>query len=454
MRLLTWAKSYWNSSLFRTAIVTGIGLWTFIQLPLLIAFYSVRTEQERGELARQRQAIESLLVSSLEQGSRYGDVVNARGKAIELGMPLGLKDIGICKGGGDILAKFGDYRCKGSQEFGAHALQLSSENVEVRFYWQEYLPTFFRTIGTAIIISVSVSLFIVVLLGLTMYIAISRKVKNLADRLSNISGETETLALGEVEPEFAKLRISLLLLRERISKYHTQNRDLATKAAKADLAAQVAHDVRSPLSALNMVLGTLDGFAADKVDLIRGATKRINDIANDLLRENKKTPDIQSKNEKCLIFEILKSISDEKRMQFSFSSDIEIVDDLLSISNVLVSINSALLSRAISNIVNNAVEALNGKGRVLVSAVYENGSVRITISDNGSGISDEFISRIGERGFSTGKGRDLSSDVTGSGLGVFQARETFLNSNGTFEIVSKLDVGTSVLMTLPGTVLP
>ena len=53
------------------------------------------------------------------------------------------------------------------------------------------------------------------------------------------------------------------------------------------IASQVAHDIRSPLTALNIVIETLNKLPEDKRIIVRSATQRINDIANDLLARGK-----------------------------------------------------------------------------------------------------------------------------------------------------------------------
>jgi len=58
---------------------------------------------------------------------------------------------------------------------------------------------------------------------------------------------------------------------------------------------QVAHDIRSPLSALNMVMGSVT-VSEDKHLVIKNALLRVNDIANDLLSKGRDTKGYVSTN--------------------------------------------------------------------------------------------------------------------------------------------------------------
>lgn len=54
---------------------------------------------------------------------------------------------------------------------------------------------------------------------------------------------------------------------------------------------QVSHDIRSPLAALEMISGSINELPEEKRIIVRSAINRIRDIANSLLKENKKISD-------------------------------------------------------------------------------------------------------------------------------------------------------------------
>jgi signal transduction histidine kinase len=220
-------------------------------------------------------------------------------------------------------------------------------------------------------------------------------------------------------------------------------------------ARQVSHDIRSPLSALNMVLGSLKELPEDKRLIIRNATQRINDIANALLQQSKSANDqIESNQNKQLplspnstimLVALVDAIVSEKRVQYRERMDIEILGDLSQGYGLFAEINATELSRVLSNLINNAVEAITDRGRVTVSIRGYKDQIAIIVSDNGKGMDADLISKLGERGVSHGK----EGTHSGSGLGVFHARETIERAGGHVSIQSQPNLGTMITITLP-----
>jgi len=98
--------------------------------------------------------------------------------------------------------------------------------------------------------------------------------------------------------------------------------------------------------------------------------------------------------------------------------------------------------RVVSNLVNNAVEALNGKGNVTVGLKSDNGHILLMVKDSGKGIPPDLLPRLMERGATFGK-------EGGSGLGLYHAKETMEGWGGGINIDSKVGEGTTIILTLP-----
>ena len=220
-----------------------------------------------------------------------------------------------------------------------------------------------------------------------------------------------------------------------------------------EVAKQISHDIRSPLSALSMVVASLKDIPEEKRLIIRNATQRINDIANQLLGKNKtlssQKPEeeaVSSVAEPVLLVGLLDSIVSEKRVQFRERMEIDIQGDLNDGYGLFVTINPTEFSRSISNLVNNSVEAFHGPGRVTISIRRYNELVQVFVADNGKGIPEHVLARLGERGVTFGKDGSQSS---GSGLGVYHARQTAEAAGGSFAIQSQLGFGTTITLSLP-----
>jgi anti-sigma regulatory factor (Ser/Thr protein kinase) len=98
--------------------------------------------------------------------------------------------------------------------------------------------------------------------------------------------------------------------------------------------------------------------------------------------------------------------------------------------------------RLLSNLINNAVEALSTRGQVAIHLYGKEDQVILEIGDNGKGIPEEIMSKIMVRGASFGK-------QGGSGLGLYHAKSRIENWGGKLLLQSSVNVGTTVQLILP-----
>lgn len=212
---------------------------------------------------------------------------------------------------------------------------------------------------------------------------------------------------------------------------------------KALIASQVSHDIRSPLAALNMIMDAIQDLPEDKRIIARSATQRINDIANTLLQKGKNKESFQNTH---MLSSLLDSIVSEKRMQFREYIDVLIESNLSTSYGIFIDGDYVELKRLFSNLINNSVEAFeNKKGQILVSVKDLNDKVLIELKDSGKGIPATILSQLGERGVSFGK----NGSDSGSGLGLFHAKNLVEKMGGKFEIQSEVNIGTSINILLP-----
>ena len=220
------------------------------------------------------------------------------------------------------------------------------------------------------------------------------------------------------------------------------------ETAFVSVAQQVAHDIRSPLTAVEMVARSTLEIPEKRRVLLREASQRIRDIANNLLSQNTST-DSQSelKQETTLLSSIVDLIVSEKRVQFRSKMNVEITP-VLNIQSYgrFSTVNPVELKRILSNLINNAVEALQKDGGQVEVGVngYKDRNV-IYIKDNGIGIPADILEKIGQKGVSFGKDKMES----GSGLGLFYAREVVSQFEGEVKIESQPGNGTKVSILLP-----
>ncbi len=107
------------------------------------------------------------------------------------------------------------------------------------------------------------------------------------------------------------------------------------------------------------------------------------------------------------------------------------------------------LNQVFMNIINNAAQAVitshenDNDGKVVIKTYNENDFVKISISDNGTGMPEEVKQKIFEPFFTTKKAGE------GTGLGLSIVYSIIELHKGTIEVNSELDKGTEFLITLP-----
>lgn len=215
------------------------------------------------------------------------------------------------------------------------------------------------------------------------------------------------------------------------------------------VASQVAHDIRSPLAALTVVTQELSEIPEDKRIMVRSAVQRISDIANDLADRGDQGKSDQTQNVESdktsveLLTSIIDSLVSEKRLQYRARLGINIAADLGEPSyGLFAKIQLAQFKRVLSNLVNNAVEAITDVGSVVVKlSQNKDYNVEISVADTGKGIAPENLDKLMQPGASFGK-------KDGQGLGLFHARESVESWDGRIEITS-CQTGTAVMITLP-----
>jgi two-component system sporulation sensor kinase A len=211
--------------------------------------------------------------------------------------------------------------------------------------------------------------------------------------------------------------------------------------AQSFLAKKVAHDIRSPLSALQLIVNTLHADNKEQKQIIVDVVTRINGIAEDLLMSEKSQPLVAEKNEveECGVNlkDMLSSLLKEKSSlfpQMKFLFDFQLENKWKG--------KGVELSRIISNVLNNAIESNSEGNMVHINAYETQEAMYIEVVDFGSGISEEVLAKLGQEQVSTKGSR-------GNGIGLFSAFQDLKAWGGEIGVQSKMGIGTKVTVKLP-----
>ncbi|MCC7460590.1 MAG: HAMP domain-containing histidine kinase, partial [Proteobacteria bacterium] len=220
-----------------------------------------------------------------------------------------------------------------------------------------------------------------------------------------------------------------------IENQNQMSKDLEREKLISEITAQLAHDIRSPLAALDVMAGSMEELDHNKRTLVRNATARIHNIANNLLDRSLHQNNVSTQ----MFSSIIRSMLFEKREQYKSNSKISIHEHVSHNSyGAFAKIEINDFKRMLSNLIDNAVEAIPSTGFVRVALSQNDDFVVIEIFDNGKGIPTEELHKVTEKGYTKRK--------EGSGLGLYFVYQKLKEWGGRLEIESNLDGGTSVKM--------
>lgn len=211
-------------------------------------------------------------------------------------------------------------------------------------------------------------------------------------------------------------------------------------SAVGQLAAGVAHEVRNPLTVLKgfaQMLHSADKKNSHYYQLMLSEVDRIESIIGEFLLLARPQETQFRKANLCLILQDVITLMETKAVM----NKVEIMPLLPpDIPEMECDVNQ--LKQVFINMIQNAIEAMPLGGQVAIEVrLSARATVSIRITDQGCGISDDRIQRLGEPFY--------SSKEKGTGLGLMVSYQIIEKHKGRILITSKLDVGTTFEIQLP-----
>lgn len=221
-----------------------------------------------------------------------------------------------------------------------------------------------------------------------------------------------------------------------------QMRSMEKFAATGRIARTIAHEVRNPLTNIDLATGQLksefnpaEENTLHLFSIVERNSSRINKLISDLLQTTKFA-----------------------ELNFDRLTANELLDEALTMANDRIKLHGVQLRKtynatgmikvdkekmkiALLNIIINAVEAMEpGKGILKIITEADNQVCKIAIQDNGTGMDENTVNKLFEPYFTAKK--------NGNGLGLANTQNIIFNHNGTIEVVSAPGMGTTFTITL------
>ena len=208
----------------------------------------------------------------------------------------------------------------------------------------------------------------------------------------------------------------------------------------------VSHDLKNPLSVIQMNLRILKGKLAENSSLIRiqNSTTRMTSLIQDILDFSKlRAGPISFDKKPCSLADILKDFNETwnplvaaKKLKLSTNFPKEMPT---------IYCNPERVFRVFSNLIGNAIKFTPENGAIQVSAEKKGQEVIFSIRDTGPGISEQELPHLFEPYWQVKK----SSSVGGVGLGLSIAKGIVEGHGGKIWVASQVGVGSTFYFSLP-----
>lgn len=182
------------------------------------------------------------------------------------------------------------------------------------------------------------------------------------------------------------------------------------------MSAGIAHEINNPLNFIkggsDMLARKFEGNEEAKpfIDAVSEGVKRASSIVSSLGHFSRETTEM---TEICDVHKIIDNCL--VMLQHKLKHKATIKKNYSVAKHLSIIGNEGRLHQAILNILSNSEQALTEKGKILVQTRAKKGHLKLTISDNGTGISQENLSKISDPFFTTkesGKGTGLGLAIT------------------------------------------
>ena len=221
-----------------------------------------------------------------------------------------------------------------------------------------------------------------------------------------------------------------------------------------DFAANVSHELKTPLTAIKGFVETLQDISSDKdstknkefLQIIEKNVTRMTAIINDLL-SLAQIEIMQNDDMIFKIYDIIPIIDKAINECESLSSQKKISINLTLPENLMVPVDPFLIEQAIINLLDNAIKYSTKSTEISINAFTNDKYAIIEITDSGAGIKKEHLSKIFNRFYRVDKAR--SRDTGGTGLGLAIVKHIAMYHNGSANVTSIEGKGSTFKIRLP-----
>lgn len=261
--------------------------------------------------------------------------------------------------------------------------------------------------------------------------------------ISRLTDAAKILARGDYSVEFPQSGVSEINKLGDVLNY-AKNELSKNDELRRDLIANVSHDLRTPLTIIKSYAEMIRDLSGDKpekrsdhTNVIIDEADRLSGLVNDILDLSKyEAGAVKLDMSEFDLSAVVRSVVDKF---YGMYENQGYVFEVECDKELLVFADETKINQVIFNLIGNAINYTGEDKRVSVTLCRHGKKVRFSVTDTGSGIAEDEISRVWDRYYRASK----NMDRRGSGIGLAIVKNILISHNAEFGIDSKLKEGST-----------
>ncbi len=323
------------------------------------------------------------------------------------------------------------------KRIGILELQFTQDNSEIEKELREFISRLGLVYILMFLIAIALAYF------LSSYI--TRSIKTISDKMeqTRLNERNEKIILNKASSEIEILVDAYNNMIDELEESAAKLAQSEREQAWREMAKQVAHEIKNPLTPMRLTVQSFERkFNAED----ERAKEKLTEFSQTLIQQIDVMSSIASafsdfakmptqKKERIEVISVVKFALDIFAEEYIKYHSIE--------KELYANLDKTQLIRIVTNLVKNAIQATDQEETPLieVKVLSEDENIKILVSDNGKGISEEVKNLIFEPKFTT--------KTSGMGLGLAMIKNIIEAYNGSISFTSKEKVGTVFTVILP-----
>jgi signal transduction histidine kinase len=233
---------------------------------------------------------------------------------------------------------------------------------------------------------------------------------------------------------------------ESLKNHQAELAEMSKKAAWAEMARKVAHEVKNPLTPIQLSAEHLLRVYADgSPDFEKALRESVSYITSEVDNLRRIAREFLESSRETLVrrepFDVLEAVRETTAPYREILSDRIALREEVHGAAFACRGDKVRFKLALRNVLINALEAIPGRGAVTVAVARSAEMIEVRVEDSGVGMAPDVLARIFEPYFSTKE--------TGTGLGLAMAKKAIEEHGGTIEASSRPGAGTRIVIRVP-----